>query len=119
MREAYDCGKSHALVVVSEGAQSNAAVLAKHFEELGDAIGFELRVTVLGHVQRGGIPSPFDRMLGTRLGAAAVESLLAGEREQLMGWIDGKVGKLALAEVVGKTKPLSQELLSLGRVMAR
>jgi 6-phosphofructokinase 1 len=119
VREAYERGKSHALVVVAEGSSCNAHALGEYFNSLGDGIGFELRVTVLGHVQRGGTPSPFDRMLGTQLGAAAVESLLAGERDMLVGWLGGKVGKTPLVDVVGKTKPLSQELLALGRVLAK
>jgi 6-phosphofructokinase 1 len=119
VREAYERGKSHALVVVAEGSKANAHALGEYFNALGEGIGFELRVTVLGHVQRGGTPSPFDRILGTRLGAAAVESLLAGEQDKLIGWIEGKVGRLDLVDVVGKTKALPAELLDLGRVLAQ
>lgn len=119
VREAYERGKSHALVVVAEGASCNAHALAQHFEHESEDIGFELRVTVLGHVQRGGRPSPFDRMLGTRLGAAAVESLLEGARDQLVGWVGGRVARIPLRDVVGKTKELPAELLELGRVLAQ
>ena len=58
-------------------------------------------------------------MLGTRLGAAAVDAVLAGERSQLIGWSAGTVAMTPLREVVGKVKLLSEELLRLGRVLAR
>jgi len=75
LRTAYERGKSHALVVVAEGAPYNAARLARFFQEHRERLGFDLRVTTLGHVQRGGAPGAFDRLLATRLGAAATEHL--------------------------------------------
>src|SRR2546428_130693 len=57
MIEAYRRGKNHALVVVAEGASSNASVLKQTFEQHKDLLGFEIRTTILGHVQRGGVPS--------------------------------------------------------------
>ena len=74
MQSAYDRGKAHALVVVAEGARNNAKELAEYFAEHQERIGFDLRVTTLGHVQRGGAPGAFDRLLATRLGAAAVDT---------------------------------------------
>jgi 6-phosphofructokinase 1 len=75
LRSAYERGKGHAIVVVAEGVRYNAEAMAQHFSEHKDRLGFELRVTKLGHVQRGGSPGSFDRLLGTRLGAAATELL--------------------------------------------
>jgi 6-phosphofructokinase 1 len=117
IREAYDRGKSHALVVVAEGSSCNAQALGAYFNSLGEGVGFDLRVTVLGHVQRGGNPSPFDRMLGTRLGAEAVATLMDGERDKLVGWVAGRVARLELRDIVGKTKDLPEELLALGRIL--
>jgi len=77
IRVAYERGKPHAIIVVAEGARYNAAGLAAYFQAHAE-LGFDLRVTILGHVQRGGAPSAFDRLLATRLGAAAVERLAAG-----------------------------------------
>src|SRR5438132_11287018 len=79
LQAAYTRGKRHAIVVVAEGARWDALALARHFEKHRERIGFELRVTTLGHVQRGGAPGAFDRLLATRLGAAAVERLADGE----------------------------------------
>ncbi|MGB9862116.1 MAG: 6-phosphofructokinase, partial [Candidatus Bipolaricaulaceae bacterium] len=89
IREAYSRGKPHAIVVVAEGAEYNAQKLAEYFRR--ENLGYELRVTVLGHVQRGGAPGAFDRLLGTQLGAGAVEALARGEKGVLVGQIKGEV----------------------------
>src|SRR5450631_1872593 len=79
LRAAYDNGKSSAIVVVAEGARYNAEGMAQHFKAHQERLGFELRVTKLGHIQRGGAPGSFDRLLGTNLGAAATDHLAIGE----------------------------------------
>ena len=73
LRAAYQRSKTHALVVIAEGARCGVKELMHYYEENRAAIGFELRVTRLGHVVRGGSPGAADRVLATRLGAAAVE----------------------------------------------
>ncbi len=118
LRAAYERGKSHALVVVAEGAKYNAERMAAHFREHRDTIGFELRVTTLGHVQRGGAPGAFDRILATRLGAGATEALARGEQGVLIGLVKGEVTATPLAEIVGKKKSLDLRLLELSRVLA-
>jgi 6-phosphofructokinase 1 len=119
LRSAYERGKGHALIVVAEGARFNAAALARYFEEQRQRLGFELRVTALGHVQRGGAPGAFDRLLATRLGAAATEHLARGEHDLLVGWLRGEPAATPLAEVVAQKKPLDLRLLELARVLAR
>ncbi|MGB9758043.1 MAG: 6-phosphofructokinase [Candidatus Bipolaricaulaceae bacterium] len=117
IREAYSRGKPHAIVVVAEGAEYNAQKLAEYFRR--ENLGYELRVTVLGHVQRGGAPGAFDRLLGTQLGAGAVEALARGEKGVLVGQIKGEVVTTPLAEVAGKRKPLDPNLFELARVLAQ
>jgi 6-phosphofructokinase 1 len=119
LRSAYERGKGHALIVVAEGARYNAAALAGYFEEQRQRLGFELRVTALGHVQRGGAPGAFDRLLATRLGAAATEHLARGEHGLLVGWLRGEPAATPLSEVAGQQKPLDLRLLELARVLAR
>ncbi len=116
---AYERGKPHALVVVAEGARYNAAGLARYFQKHRERLGFELRVTTLGHVQRGGAPGAFDRLLATRLGAAATEHLARGEHGVLMGLLKGEIAATPLAEVVANKKPLDLRLLELARVLAK
>ena len=119
IQSAYDRGKAHALVVVAEGARNNAARLAEHFSAHKGQLGFDLRMTTLGHVQRGGTPGAFDRLLATRLAAAATDALERGEHGRLMGWVRGEVRATPLADVVGKPKDLDLDLLNLQKVLAQ
>ena len=119
IRRAYERGKPHALVVAAEGARYNAERLAEYFRDQHERLGFELRVTILGHVQRGGAPTFFDRMLASRLGAAAVERLVAGEHGVLVGLIKSEIAATPLEVVVTSKKPLDVKLLELARVLAK
>lgn len=119
LQRAFDRGKAHAIVVVAEGAQNNAARMMPFFRLNRQRFGFELRATILGHVQRGGTPTHFDRMLGTRLGTAAVDCLVRGEAGVLVGLGGKDVVTTPLAEVVGRTKPLDLSLLEMARILAQ
>ena len=119
LRHAHERGKSHAIVVVAEGARPDIAAIAAHFHEHRGRLGFESRATVLGHIQRGGVPTVFDRLLATRLGVAAVDSLHRGEFDVLVGLRDGRIAATPLAEVVANPKPLDHELVSLAGILAR
>ena len=118
LRAAYQRGKTHALVVIAEGARCGVRELVQHYEKQGATIGFDLRVTRLGHVVRGGIPTAADRVLATRLGAASVECLARGESGVLVGTLCGEIASTPLAEVAGRTRPANAGLLELARVMA-
>jgi 6-phosphofructokinase 1 len=117
MREAYERGKAHALAVVAEGARHNAESLAAYFREHQARIGFDLRVTTLGHVQRGGAPTAYDRLLATRLGAGAVAALARQEHGVLVGTLAGRVAATPLSAVVGIQKPIDPELFELARIL--
>ena len=119
LRAAYGRGKAHALVVVAEGAKCNAESLAHYFEEHRGRLGFELRVTTLGHVQRGGAPGAFDRLMGTRMGAAATEQLAEGKHGILVGWVNGTIGTTPLDEVVSSKKQIDVRLMELARTLAK
>ena len=119
IQSAYARGKAHALVIVAEGARNNAARLAEHFEAHKKQIGFDMRMTTLGHVQRGGTPSAFDRLLATRLASAAVDCLERGEHGRLIGMLQGEVAATPLTEVVGQPKLIDLGLLKLQKVLAQ
>jgi 6-phosphofructokinase 1 len=119
LRAAYGRRKTHALIVVAEGAQCNAEKLLHYFKEHREQLGFQLRATILGHVQRGGSPGAFDRLLASRLGAAATEHLSKGEHGLLIGLIKDTVTATPLQEVVASKKQLDLRLLELARVLAR
>ena len=118
LRAAYARGKSHAIAVISEGAQYDAAALMHYFHAHRERLGFELRLTTLGHVQRGGAPGVFDRMLGTQLGVAAVEAAANRQFGVSVGLHAGKPGTTPLAEVAGKARPADAGLLDLARILA-
>jgi 6-phosphofructokinase 1 len=117
IRRSYERGKAHAIVVVAEGARYNAEGLAAYFKEHHERLGFDLRVTILGHTQRGSTPGAFDRLLATRLGAEAVERLALGEHGLLVGLIKSEVEITPLAEVVSHKKTLDLSLLKLARIL--
>jgi 6-phosphofructokinase 1 len=119
LRDAYARGKNHALAVVAEGAQLNAEALVSYFRQHGHRTGFELRAIQLGHIQRGGAPTAFDRLLGTRFGAAAVEALARNQKGVLVGMNKGRITTTPYSEVVGITKSLDSDLLKLANVLAR
>jgi 6-phosphofructokinase 1 len=96
---AYARGKSHAIAVVAEGARYNTDALVQFFAAHRSRVGFDLRVTRLGHIQRGGTPGSFDRMLGTQLGCAAVEAAGAGRFGVLIGQRAGQPVPIPLSEV--------------------
>jgi 6-phosphofructokinase 1 len=119
LRAAYERGKTHAIVVLAEGVKENAAQILEYFEKDKGMVGFELRATTLGHVVRGAPPTAFDRLLATRLGVAAVKSLNDGEFGVLIGEQRGDITRTPLADIAGKTKPISTGLIELARVLAQ
>ena len=119
LRAAYDRGKHHAIVVVAEGACYNAENLTQYFREHRERFGFELRDVKLGHVQRGGTPGAFDRLLGTRFAAVATENIARKQFGVLVGLLQGEVASTPLSHIVGKQKALDPCLLGLAGVLAQ
>jgi 6-phosphofructokinase 1 len=107
------------IVIVAEGpglhgAQAIAQALPadERFQDL------DLRMTVLGHVQRGGAPTARDRVLATKLSVAAVESLLEGHTNVMVGVVDGKIERIPIADVWSRRKEIDQGALELARVVS-
>ncbi len=119
LRSAYDRGKKFAIAVIAEGIKHKTADIAAYFKEHREQIGFDLRVTTLGHVQRGGSPGAFDRLLATRMGAKSVEALVEGKRGVLVGLLKGEMALTPLEKVAHQKKPLDLSLLELARILAR
>jgi 6-phosphofructokinase 1 len=119
LAEAYRRGKPHAIVVVAEGAKPGAEGLARYVQEQKYRLGFDLRVVIIGYVQRGGAPTFADRLLASRLGAAAVEQIAKGNFGVLVGVERGELRTTPLATVVGSKKELDPALVELARVLAK
>jgi len=117
MTESRERGKPHFIMVVAEGARPTTIEIC---ECLNTAAGpkYEARLTVLGHVQRGGSPTAFDRLLATKLGSAAVEYLLGGQSGVMAGIRSGKSVAVPLDEVLAEDRPADQELIRLEEMMA-
>jgi 6-phosphofructokinase 1 len=94
--DAYIRGKAHCIILVAEGWKPGARALHDCLKERREEIGFGVRLTVLGHVQRGGSPTAYERILATRLGAAAVRALLDGRSGVMVGMIMGSTEPGAL-----------------------
>ncbi|HQZ70270.1 MAG: ATP-dependent 6-phosphofructokinase [Anaerolineae bacterium] len=117
LRDAFD-RKGYAVGVVAEGWRGGAAGLARAFAEAQlDDNAPRVRLTILGHVQRGGTPTYADRMLGTRLGAAAVACLAHGEHGVLLGSHEGRLRALTLEQVGSRQKDLDAELLLIAQTL--
>jgi 6-phosphofructokinase 1 len=108
--------KSAALVMVGEGCHcGNATTLAKQFSDSFPDL--EVRVTILGHVQRGGSPSCFDRELASRLGVSAVEGLLKGEKNKMVGLMQQQIHFTPFHQLAEKRKSIDTELLRLQEIL--
>lgn len=116
--EAYRRGKAHALIVVAEGIPGGVSALEQALVQQQDEVGFDVRVTRIGHVQRGGAPGAFDRILASRTGAAAIEALAAGRGGLLVGMQAGKIRETPLEETTGKLKPIDPVLFDLARIIS-
>jgi 6-phosphofructokinase 1 len=114
---AYEHGKSHAIVVAAEGADYNAAALEEFFIRNKERLGFSVRSTILGHVQRGGNPSAYDRTLASRFGCEAVEAIDRQEFGVLVGQLHGKIETTPLEEVVNTKKELDLEMVKLAKLL--
>lgn len=117
VEDAYRRGKTHCIIVVAEGFRPTASEMATTIEERD--LGFTMRVTILGHIQRGGKPSAFDRLLASRFGATAVQFLLDGQTNVMTG-LDGRdISPVPLKLVTTKTRVLTEENMEMARVLSR
>lgn len=107
-------GKTHNLVFLAEGI-GGAYELAKEVE---DVTGIETRATILGHIQRGGSPSVFDRVLASRMGVKAVEVLLEGKTSRVIGIKDNKIIDQDIDEALALDRVFNEELYSIAKVLA-
>jgi len=114
LRRRFEEGRDNSIIMVAEGAASAQTIA----EQIKDCIGFETRIMVLGHYQRGGAPTTFDRLLGTRFGMAAVEALKAGESGKMVGLSCARLELTAIEKVVGSgSRPIDETMVRLARTL--
>src|SRR5918992_1489371 len=110
-RRSWEQGKPHFIVVAAEGAKLAAEYIHAYINESDAA--FEARLTVLGHVQRGGSPSAFDRVLASRMGTAAVKALAEGESGVMTGLRGRQMERAPLDKIVWRYPPLDSDLYKM------
>lgn len=118
LKKSKASGKSSSIVVIAEGDK-----IGKNVFELKDYVEanlpeYDIRVSVLGHMQRGGAPSCYDRVLASRLGVKAVESLLEGKSNFMVGMINDKVGLTPLLQAIKGKSEIDRELLRVSEIMS-
>lgn len=112
----YQAGKSSSIIVVSEGEEGGVFEIVKRVRE--HYPDYDMRVTVLGHLQRGGAPSCSDRVLASRLGVAAVEGLMAGQSAVMAGLRGGQIVFTPLSDAVKKNHEIDAELIRISDILA-
>ncbi|MDY6822074.1 MAG: 6-phosphofructokinase [Deferribacterota bacterium] len=112
-KDRYKYGKSRSIIIVAEGAAQGQDVA----NALVDAGFSDTRVTVLGHLQRGGPPTYFDRILGTSMGIYAVEGIINGKAGTMVALKGSKLCYIPLKDIINKKKSISLELLEINKLM--
>lgn len=111
----YEAGKISNIIIVAEGASTGYHVS----RQLSKLARITSKITVLGHLQRGGSPTAFDRVLGSRLGSEAVKKLMEGQSDCMVGIIKGDVALTSFDKVFSHKKELGPDLIKLAEVLGR
>jgi 6-phosphofructokinase 1 len=115
MEKAFERGKSHFIVMVAEGASLKAEEIHTYLSQFDH---HETRITILGHLQRGGAPSAYDRILASYLGIKAVECLLEGHTGVMVGQIDGKFVRTPLEQVVKRNSSVNMQVYDMVHLLS-
>src|SRR3972149_6895764 len=115
--QAYARGKTHAVIMVAEGAKHNAAQVAQYLTE--HAPNMQTRVTILGHIQRGGQPTAFDRLLAARVGARAGGAVSNGEYGAMTALDGREIALVPLSEVTSNERGANLEYYKMARMLAK
>lgn len=115
LKDGYKRGKTNSLVIVAEGADT-AYGIARQLKKISQ---IESKITVLGHLQRGGSPTCFDRLLGSRLGKEAVEKLIKGESGKMIGVVGKKIELTDLLTVTKKKREIDRTYIELAERLSK
>ena len=110
----YKRGKLHSIIIVAEGAASGIDV----GRVIREKTGLDTKVTILGHLQRGGTPTAFDRILASRMGAKAVDLLMSGYRRHMVGMVAGEIIVCPLETVFSVKKPIDMDVYNLAGILS-
>lgn len=118
LADAYVRGKSHAVAVIAEGVSYKTTELVDYLNTKED-VGFEVRLTILGHIQRGGSPTAFDRLLATRMGVKALETLKSGESGVMVALDGRELSTVPIEQAIARTRPINPNFFELARILSR
>lgn len=107
-------GKLHSIIIVAEGVYP----VDKLQEIITDKTGQDVRITILGHVQRGGTPTAYDRILASSLGKAAVDSIADGVRNAMVAFYAGRIRIVPLAEIIHGKRTPRLEMFEIARILS-
>ncbi|WP_372752602.1 6-phosphofructokinase [Labilibaculum sp.] len=116
LEKGYKEHKSSGIVIVAEGKDSGVFAIAKQIEEKHPE--YDIRVSVLGHMQRGGSPSAFDRVTASTLGVAAVDALLDDQKSIMVGMVHGEVSHVSFNKAIKNKKKVKESLVSLNDILS-
>lgn len=117
VEQAYKRGKTHAIIINAEGSGISTTELAARIDHLD--VGFKTRMTILGHIQRGGSPTAYDRLLASRMGVKAVEALME-DKHGVMAGLKGKgIEFIPLLDVISNKRRVNMEYYHMAKVLAR
>ncbi len=117
LKASEESGKSSSIVIVAEGSKSGGAYeLAKKVTE--KYAEYETRVSVLGHLQRGGAPSCYDRVISSRMGVAAVEGILQGRKDVMVGLVNDQESYTSLEESITRRNMPNRDELRIARILS-
>lgn len=117
LRRSKQSGKSSSIVIVAEGDKTGKNVFELKDYVEANMSEYEVRVSVLGHMQRGGSPSCFDRVLASRMGVTAVESLLEGKSNFMVGLLKDEIALTPLEQAVKGKSEIDHELIRVSDIM--
>lgn len=118
LRAGWSRQKSSSIIIVAEGDEEGKAkeVAEQIRQQLDNDI--DMRVTTLGHIQRGGIPTAYDRILGSRLGLGALEGLMAGEKNVMAGVVNNELVYTPFRDTIRLPKPINEDLLRMVKILS-
>jgi len=117
VEDAYRRGKTHAIIINAEGSDIRTTELAAMIDEMD--LGFKTRMTILGHIQRGGSPTAYDRLLASRMGVKAVEALVDGTHGVMTGLKSKGIEFVPIADVINNKRKVNMEYYHMVKVLAR
>ncbi|GAB3993574.1 6-phosphofructokinase [Spirosoma daeguense] len=118
LKSGWSRQKSSSIVVIAEGEEAgNAAVISEKIRQQVQT-EIDMRVTTLGHIQRGGVPTAYDRILASRLGLGALEGLMNGEKNVMAGIVNNELVYTAFRDTIRLPKPINEDLLRMVKILS-